>query len=277
MFHRHVTRDLSAYCQGELSPERARQVALHLEGCASCREEHEEIEAGIYLAEHLPAMFAPADLWKSVERGLEQGRPEPGRPALLSILPGLRPLVATLIVVLSVAALWYYAQPRRSPAFEVDLNAYLHAVETAADSAGETAVASAPNGFADSEVSQALAVAGIGHVASRSPLAGFRLVSHRIRQVGEGSAAQLVYRRDGGAFAVFVARDPVVFSFGRREVRATKINGVSCHEVDCPRTSTLWFEADGFHCVLVSKSREREKLGAMVSYFASAHRTRGGL
>jgi len=44
MFSKHVTKNLSAYCQGELTPEESRQFAEHLISCSKCRKEFEEIK-----------------------------------------------------------------------------------------------------------------------------------------------------------------------------------------------------------------------------------------
>src|SRR5688572_32654114 len=77
MFSKHVTKDISAYCHGELSPEAARQFAEHIIGCAKCRGEFEEIKQGIKFAEQLPRLEAPESLWKGIEARLgEEPRSE---------------------------------------------------------------------------------------------------------------------------------------------------------------------------------------------------------
>jgi len=70
MFSKHVTNDISAYCQGELSPEQARQFAEHIISCAKCRREFEEIKFGVRFAEQLPCLVAPETLWTEIEAGL---------------------------------------------------------------------------------------------------------------------------------------------------------------------------------------------------------------
>jgi anti-sigma factor RsiW len=67
MFSKHVTKDISAYCHGELSPEAARQFAEHVMACAKCRGELEEIKQGIKFAEQLPQLEAPESLWVGIE------------------------------------------------------------------------------------------------------------------------------------------------------------------------------------------------------------------
>ncbi len=67
MFYKHVTNNLSAYCQGELTPTECRQVAEHLISCSKCRKEFEEIKLGIKLAEQLPRLSAPEHLWTELQ------------------------------------------------------------------------------------------------------------------------------------------------------------------------------------------------------------------
>ena len=51
MFTKHYRKHLSAYAHGELSTEEAATVAAHLDACAACRTEFEEVKLGISLAE----------------------------------------------------------------------------------------------------------------------------------------------------------------------------------------------------------------------------------
>ena len=70
MFSRHVIKDISAYCQGELSAEASRQFAEHIISCAKCRRAFEEIKLGIRFAEQLPRVAAPETLWAGIEASL---------------------------------------------------------------------------------------------------------------------------------------------------------------------------------------------------------------
>jgi hypothetical protein len=72
MFSRHVTKDISAYCHGELSNEESKQFAEHIISCTRCRTKYEEVKLGIKLAEQLPQLSAPEHLWRNVEHLLEQ-------------------------------------------------------------------------------------------------------------------------------------------------------------------------------------------------------------
>ena len=71
---RHVTRDLTAFCDGELPPERARAVEAHLADCARCRAALEEIRFGVALASHIEPSAAPGSLWEQVQTRLDVPR-----------------------------------------------------------------------------------------------------------------------------------------------------------------------------------------------------------
>ena len=67
MFSKHVTKDISAYCHGELSNGESKQFAEHIISCAKCRAEFEEVKLGVKLAEQLPQLSAPDYLWRELE------------------------------------------------------------------------------------------------------------------------------------------------------------------------------------------------------------------
>ena len=71
MFSNHVTNDLSAYCSGELTPQRNREVAEHIIACAQCRSEYDEIKVGVNLARQLSLETAPPEMWSKIEAALQ--------------------------------------------------------------------------------------------------------------------------------------------------------------------------------------------------------------
>ena len=109
MFSRHVTKDISAYCHGELSNEDSKRFAEHIISCARCRTRFEEVKVGMKLAEQLPRLSAPDHLW----RGLEPSLVVPAQAAITN-RPNLWPwrvpvTVATaLVIVAGIVCLWLY-------------------------------------------------------------------------------------------------------------------------------------------------------------------------
>jgi hypothetical protein len=72
MLGKHISKRLSAYWHGELSPEECRRVAEHLLHCQRCRSEYEEIKLGAQLAARLAHAEAPASLWNELELMLDR-------------------------------------------------------------------------------------------------------------------------------------------------------------------------------------------------------------
>jgi hypothetical protein len=125
MFSRHVTKEISAYCHGELSSEASKQFAEHIIACAKCRTKFEEIKLGIKLAEQLPRLSAPDHLWRELEPLLSKqslSNATDGniakvvtRPRAISRRPVLAfTAAAALILIAGVGVLWLYLNP---PAF----------------------------------------------------------------------------------------------------------------------------------------------------------------
>jgi predicted anti-sigma-YlaC factor YlaD len=72
MFSRHVSRQLAAHIDCELTQTRARQVELHLAQCANCRVEREQVIFGMEILDRLPSVEAPAAMWVSIEAALRE-------------------------------------------------------------------------------------------------------------------------------------------------------------------------------------------------------------
>ena len=119
MFFRHVTKDISAYCHGELSSEESKQFAEHIIACAKCRTKFEEIKLGVKLAEQLPHLTAPEHLWHELEPLLDRqssGNANEGGLAQAVTshrTPRRRPFLAVtaaaaLVLVAGLGGLWLY-------------------------------------------------------------------------------------------------------------------------------------------------------------------------
>ncbi|MBA2527937.1 MAG: FecR domain-containing protein [Pyrinomonadaceae bacterium] len=124
MFSKHVIRDLSAYCHGELSLQDSRGVAEHLIGCQQCRAELEEVKLGVKFAGRLPEIAAPDSLWKNlevlldrqVEHKIAHDKPRRFGPGIWQ--PRFAAIAATLILAIGLGAYWFYEGESR-PSWEV--------------------------------------------------------------------------------------------------------------------------------------------------------------
>src|SRR6266849_8941816 len=74
MFTRHVSRRLAAHLDGELAPQKARETELHIEQCAHCRDEREQIRSGMEMIGHLPLVEATDTIWSSIEAAFQENQ-----------------------------------------------------------------------------------------------------------------------------------------------------------------------------------------------------------
>jgi ferric-dicitrate binding protein FerR (iron transport regulator) len=113
MFSRHVTKDISAYCHGELSNEDSKKFAEHIISCVKCRTKFEEVKLGIKFAEQLPKLSAPDHLWREVEDLLDRGGEDSAGTVTVQRAPR-RPFrayaaAAAAVVIVAVGFAWFYS------------------------------------------------------------------------------------------------------------------------------------------------------------------------
>jgi len=125
MFSKHVTKELSAYCHGEVATDQSRQIAEHLIGCNRCRTQFEEIKLGVKFAEHLPQISAPDSLWLDLQTTLaaetKTNKKSARKLSTFSFKvwqPGFAGVAAGLLIVAGFAAFWFYLRESR-PFWEV--------------------------------------------------------------------------------------------------------------------------------------------------------------
>ena len=112
----HVTRNISAYCHNELSPEESRYFSEHILACARCRAQFEEIRLGVRLAEQLPHFSAPASLWPAVESKL--GTRAHKENSVMLVIRSWRFQMATcavLLIMISALGFWWLRSGRTQP------------------------------------------------------------------------------------------------------------------------------------------------------------------
>ncbi len=112
MFFRHVTKDISAYCHGELSSEESKQFAEHVIACAKCRTRFEEVKLGIKLAEQLPRLSAPDHLWSELEPVLAKQTTGVARPSVFWMWQSRVAAAAVLLLVAGAGVFWIYKSSR---------------------------------------------------------------------------------------------------------------------------------------------------------------------
>src|SRR6185295_13859744 len=119
MFSRHVTKDISAYCHGELSNEASKQFAEHIISCIKCRTKFEEIKLGIKLAEQLPQLSAPDHLWSELEPLLANPQiTQIGRATKRGWSWQMKAAVAAALLLVSSFGAWWLYNKRSKPGLE---------------------------------------------------------------------------------------------------------------------------------------------------------------
>src|SRR5215207_8423663 len=106
MFSTHATKDISAYCHGELSNAESKQFAEHIISCAKCRAKFEEVKLGIRLAEQLPKLSAPDYLWRDLEPLLIQETETQRARTSVDWTWQMKAAAAAVLLVLSSWAVW---------------------------------------------------------------------------------------------------------------------------------------------------------------------------
>src|SRR5262245_8216475 len=112
MFTRHVVKQLSAYCNDELAPDETRRVREHLLVCQRCRKEHDEIKFGVQLAQQLPLVSAPDEMWSEIEASLDSGSRRPAfqrkSPAFALAFNWYRvaAVAAVIVVAVAIGVIW---------------------------------------------------------------------------------------------------------------------------------------------------------------------------
>ena len=151
MFSTHVTKNLSAYCHGEVAAEESRRIAEHLIGCNRCRVHLEEIKLGVKLAERLPQLAAPESMWLDLESRLttqaEESSSASSKHSRISFKlwqPGFAGVAAGLLLSAVLGAWLFYSRESR-PSWEVArLNGSPRIGSTRMDEKGWLAVGESP-------------------------------------------------------------------------------------------------------------------------------------
>lgn len=114
MFSHHVSKELSEYCNGELTPAESNRVAEHLVACQRCRAEFETVKLGVTLAQQLPLLTAPGDLWTEIW----STKSTQIRTGSRGYFPGFAVAAACVVLVMLVGGIWLYRRESR-PFWEV--------------------------------------------------------------------------------------------------------------------------------------------------------------
>jgi hypothetical protein len=104
-----LRRNFSLYLNGELTPQKTRQVEDHLLDCGQCRAQLARIRGGVRFAQSAPRFTLKRDPWAAIEAAIDkeearaQARPEPAarqrtlRPSFVIVTIALAILFAGIL------------------------------------------------------------------------------------------------------------------------------------------------------------------------------------
>jgi predicted anti-sigma-YlaC factor YlaD len=110
LFRGHVTRDLSEYHHGELTPAESVRIETHLKSCSRCRTDYEEIKLGARLASTLQTQTAPEPTWDT----LKAIRPPTARRKSIPVF-----LAAGAAAAIMIVAILMRSRAPSGPSWEV--------------------------------------------------------------------------------------------------------------------------------------------------------------
>jgi hypothetical protein len=236
MFTKHVIKQLSAYCNGELAADQSQRVREHLLACKRCRKEHDEIKLGVNLAQQLTLASAPAEMWSEIEALMDEPsrRPvfEPKAPRLVFAFTWYRVaavsavLLAAVVIGLIVSSRSIYKVPRASLAVDS-----VGAVRIGGDKVGNKARLAVGETLETGDFAQAkVTVSEIGEVELDS--------NSKIRLVRTGQAEHRL-ALDHGRMRATISAPPRLFFVDTPAAEAIDIGCVYTLQVDDAGTSIL--------------------------------------
>jgi len=271
----HVNKKLSAFIHEELDEKTARRVEGHLRKCDRCWAEYKEILHGAEMAGQVRPLQPPNDLWQAIEKDIKALNSTVSKTAFIpekvtsSWVPKLAGAVAVVLVL--VISWWSVDRGILKMSPEVALSNFLEYIENSTESKAISLAAEVFKDFQSADRQRAFTAAGVAHVGDKLPLEGVPLTAQLVQSIDHKDVAQLVYANEECAFSVFIAPASVAFSFGDRQINDWQVEEIPCRKVESSNTSTFWFGAGGFHCVLVSQLKDEGKNAAIIRYFVTAH------
>ena len=105
MFTKHISRKVAAHIDGQLSQAEAARTELHLQRCADCQAEAEQVGLGMEMVKQLPLIEAPAEIWRCIEASLQDRSAQP-----TVVLRWGWALAVSVLLAIAGGACWQFAR-----------------------------------------------------------------------------------------------------------------------------------------------------------------------
>ncbi|MCU1275936.1 MAG: hypothetical protein JWO48_3367 [Bryobacterales bacterium] len=125
MFRRHISQQLVAYCDGQLTTEETQRADMHLGACPRCRAELDQIRFVAAIVEDLPIVQAPDSIRRSIERALDGHLDSDAAPTRSREKARIFPIrvwrfgAAFVIAFFALGAAYWYFMRQPKPQWEV--------------------------------------------------------------------------------------------------------------------------------------------------------------
>lgn len=255
---------IGPYLDGELPAEQQRALRLHLDGCAGCAAEFEQLRKVVErLAEAAgpSTVEAPRELWDRIEQRMD--RPLAGR-ATARVIRLFRPAaalaasVAILVGVGTFLTLWLSSGATTAQATEIDYSALLDGVTGDVDLAFRRFVERYGGQPVDPSEAQAAGPALSFAVPPELP-GGYRLEQvHRLR-FGSATGIAVCYRRGQQPLLVFFHPPPDKMHLGVHTASPCRVGQWRASQVEVGRWRLVHFtDPTTCHCVLSTLDLQSE-------------------
>ena len=277
LLNKHITKHLSVYCHNELDKKIADEVKAHVDECQVCLNKLALIQEGVRLASHLKRVQAPEAILQEIEKTLAESRKRPhiGRRGLLwqRVLPMQWPIprlaAVALLVAILAGALIYFLRPseKGGAKFVWDMTPYLEMAENASGYTLPSVLASNPEGFVDVSKQDAFTVLNQAPNTVFFSANEFQLIGQRIRDFEGNKVVQFVFRRQGKAYAVFVAPLSVGFDAGGGKISRAQFGKVPAGKIERGGVLAVFWGVADVHCCSISEKGTEEDLALLIEPF----------
>ncbi|MEZ5940231.1 MAG: anti-sigma factor [Planctomycetaceae bacterium] len=272
---------LSAYFDGELSPELHQQVEQHLEDCSTCSMELDGFGRLSQLASESTVSPPSAELWQRIESGLDQddSTPPASRHAILSYSTttwnSRRWTTLAALVLVSVTAAgfgyrWMFPSHEHHQFIAV-FGEYLDRFKSDPHDAQAFLLSKYPNQLVRPE--EAVDRVGYRPVVADGLPDGYSLVSTHVMKMPCCTCVQcLCQRADGTTLAIFEHDEDEPEWFGKRPAVKVICQSKQCALVELPNSMAASWKS-GERLVTVIGAQDVGEVDKLVAWFSRIPKT----
>lgn len=274
MQHYFARKNLSAYLDGELDHKKSQALELHLNGCASCPRELQEIRKGKMLTAYfeMPEWQDTKRIWENLqsrmisvsERSLFQNKGLELSDLLKSLLPPQPGFAATVLAFLFVANLLIILKPQEfryqpalvdwEPCYAFDYGLYLDAlIEGVAPREFEKRYESKKASYEKAGLEITFRLASFARLPETFHLEELRLLKNACCR-----SVEFLYLKNSSPIAIFQQPKGHPITFGRYPLETFQLDRRWCHRVNAGSWKALSWEGHDSQFVAIGEMNEAD-------------------